>query len=70
MRSLTTRDLINIGIFTVLYFGYFVALALIGIFERPQPLPASIADSVLENIKSGSGARLGAATASEPNAKG
>ena len=57
-------------IFTVLYFGYFVALALIGIFERPRPLPASIADSVLENIKSGSGARLGAATASEPNAKG
>ncbi|HEV7338242.1 MULTISPECIES: cytochrome b [Bosea] len=57
-------------IFTVLYFGYFVALALIGIFERPRPLPASIADSVLGNLQGGSGARLGAATASAPNAKG
>jgi ubiquinol-cytochrome c reductase cytochrome b subunit len=53
-------------IFTVLYFGYFVALALIGIFERPLPLPTSIADSVL----GGSGARLAHATVSEPQAKG
>ncbi|MEN5081350.1 cytochrome b/b6 [Bosea sp. TWI1241] len=53
-------------IFTVLYFGYFVALAVIGIFERPAPLPTSIADSVL----SGSGARIAAATAAEPQSKG
>ncbi|MCP4561297.1 MAG: cytochrome b/b6 [Bosea sp.] len=53
-------------ILTVLYFGFFLALALIGIFERPAPLPTSIADSVL----GGSGARLGHATASEPQAKG
>ena len=37
-----------------------------GIFERPAQLPTSIADSVL----GGSGARLGHATASEPQAKG
>jgi ubiquinol-cytochrome c reductase cytochrome b subunit len=57
-------------IFTVLYFGFFVALFIIGLFERPQALPSSIADSVLDTLKGGSGARLATATASEPNAKG
>lgn len=57
-------------IFTALYFGYFISLVLVGIFEKPAKLPNSIADSVLANIKGGSGASLAAATASEPNAKG
>jgi ubiquinol-cytochrome c reductase cytochrome b/c1 subunit len=34
-------------ILTVLYFGYFVALPVVGLFERPLPLPLSIAESVL-----------------------
>ena len=49
-------------IFTVLYFGYFVGLFLVGIFEKPLPLPNSIADSVLANSKS--------AAAAAPQAKG
>ncbi|PZO02150.1 MAG: cytochrome b [Hyphomicrobiales bacterium] len=57
-------------IFTALYFGYFVALFVIGLFERPKPLPSSIADSVLGALQGGSGARMAAATAAEPNAKG
>jgi len=57
-------------IFTLLYFGYFVALFVLGIFEKPLPLPSSIADSVLGTMKGGSGARLATATASEPQAKG
>ncbi|MFN3672380.1 MAG: cytochrome b [Bosea sp. (in: a-proteobacteria)] len=57
-------------IFTLLYFSYFVALFVLGIFEKPLPLPSSIADSVLGAMKGGSGARLAAATASEPQAKG
>jgi ubiquinol-cytochrome c reductase cytochrome b/c1 subunit len=57
-------------IFTVLYFGFFVALFVVGLFEKPKPLPSSIADSVLGSLKGGSGARLATATAAEPNAKG
>jgi quinol-cytochrome oxidoreductase complex cytochrome b subunit len=34
-------------ILTVLYFGYFVALPVVGLFKRPLPLPLSIAESVL-----------------------
>jgi ubiquinol-cytochrome c reductase cytochrome b/c1 subunit len=34
-------------IFTVLYFGYFVALPMVGLFERPLPLPLSITEPVL-----------------------
>ncbi len=57
-------------ILTTLYFGFFVALFVIGLFERPKALPTSIADSVLGAMKGGSGARLATATAAEPNAKG
>lgn len=57
-------------IFTVLYFGYFVALFIVGLFERPKALPNSIADSVLASLQGGSGARMGSAVAAEPNAKG
>jgi ubiquinol-cytochrome c reductase cytochrome b/c1 subunit len=45
-------------IFTVLYFGFFGALFLVGLFERPKALPSSIADSVLGSLKAGSGASL------------
>jgi ubiquinol-cytochrome c reductase cytochrome b subunit len=34
-------------ILTVLYFGYFVALFVVGLVETPLPLPASITESVL-----------------------
>ncbi len=44
--------------------------SLLGLFEKPQPLPSSIADSVLGTMKGGSGARLATATAAEPQAKG
>jgi ubiquinol-cytochrome c reductase cytochrome b subunit len=57
-------------IFTTLYFGFFIALFLIGLFEKPMALPNSIADSVLGAMQGGSAARLAAATAHEPNAKG
>jgi len=57
-------------IFTALYFGYFVALFVIGLFETPMTLPTSIADSVLGAMKSGSGVRMAGATAAEPNTKG
>jgi len=57
-------------IFTVLYFGYFVALFVIGLFEKPLALPDSIADSVLDKVKGGSSARMAGATASAPQAKG
>lgn len=56
-------------IFTVLYFGFFVALFVVGLFERPKALPTSIADSVLAS-KGGSAARVATATAAEPNVKG
>ena len=57
-------------IFTVLYFGFFVALFVVGLFERPKALPTSIADSVLASAKGGSAARIATATAAEPNVKG
>jgi len=38
-------------IFTAVYFGYFVALPVIGLFERPLPLPLSINESVLGRHK-------------------
>ena len=56
-------------IFTVLYLGFFVALFVVGLFERPKALPTSIADSVLAS-KGGSAARVATATAAEPNVKG
>uniref|UniRef100_UPI003F8EFF6D cytochrome b n=1 Tax=Bosea sp. RAF48 TaxID=3237480 RepID=UPI003F8EFF6D len=58
-------------IFTVLYFGFFVALFVVGLFERPKALPTSIADAVLAaSAKNGSAARIATATAAEPNVKG
>ncbi|KPF67855.1 cytochrome B [Bosea sp. AAP35] len=57
-------------IFTALYFGYFIALFVIGLFERPKPLPSSIADSIFASIQGGSGTRMAGAVAAEPNAKG
>nr|WP_047580240.1 cytochrome b/b6 [Methylobacterium sp. ZNC0032] len=56
-------------IFTVLYFGFFVALFVVGLFERPKALPTSIADAVLAS-KGGSAARVATASAAEPNVKG
>jgi len=34
-------------ILTVVYFAYFIALPVVGLFERPRPLPLSINESVL-----------------------
>lgn len=67
------------GIFVILarvttayYFAYFlIILPLLGLFETPKPLPASITDSVLEKAKhgkaaaSGSGQPAGATAAPE-----
>ncbi|MBN8944290.1 MAG: cytochrome b/b6 [Rhizobiales bacterium] len=53
-------------IFTGLYFAYFlVALPLLGLFETPKPLPASIADSVLGKAKGGAPVTVGANAAPE-----
>jgi ubiquinol-cytochrome c reductase cytochrome b/c1 subunit len=57
-------------IFTALYFGYFVALFFVGLFEKPRVQPGSIAESVLGRIKGGSGAAMAGAAAAEPNTKG
>jgi quinol-cytochrome oxidoreductase complex cytochrome b subunit len=38
-------------VLTVIYFGYFVALPVIGLFERPLPLPLAIDESVLASHK-------------------
>jgi ubiquinol-cytochrome c reductase cytochrome b subunit len=58
-------------IFSALYFAYFlIALPLLGLFETPNKLPGSIAESVLGKMKGGSAAAVGAAAASEPNTKG
>jgi ubiquinol-cytochrome c reductase cytochrome b subunit len=57
-------------IFTALYFGYFIGLFVIGLFEKPLAMPTSIADSVLGAMPGGSGSRMATATAAEPNAKG
>ena len=47
-----------------------VALFFVGIFEKPAPLPASIADSVLTGVKGGSAVRIAGATAAEPSTRG
>ncbi|TAJ31283.1 cytochrome b/b6 [Bosea sp. (in: a-proteobacteria)] len=57
-------------IFTVLYFGFFVALFVVGLFERPKALPTSIADAVLASAKGGSAVRMAGAATAEPNVKG
>jgi hypothetical protein len=58
-------------IFSALYFAYFlIALPLLGLFETPNKLPGSIAESVLGKMKGGSAAAVGAAAAAEPNTKG
>ncbi|MBX9908880.1 MAG: cytochrome b/b6 [Beijerinckiaceae bacterium] len=57
-------------IFTALYFGYFIGLFVIGLFEKPLAMPTSIADSVLGAMPGGSGSRMASATAAEPHAKG
>jgi ubiquinol-cytochrome c reductase cytochrome b/c1 subunit len=51
-------------IFTVLYFGYFlVALPLLGLLEKPKPLPASITEAVLGKATGGGGGMVGAPAA-------
>ena len=57
-------------IFTALYFGFFVALFFVGLFEKPKALPTSIADAVLASVGGGSSARMAGAAAAEPNVKG
>jgi ubiquinol-cytochrome c reductase cytochrome b subunit len=58
-------------VFTALYFAYFlIALPLLGLFETPKKLPGSIAESVLAQVRSGSGSAVGASAAAEPNTKG
>jgi len=57
-------------IFTGLYFAYFlVVLPLLGLFETPRKLPASIADSVLGKARPG-GAPVTAGAAAAPQTKG
>jgi len=54
-------------ILTVLYYAHFlIVLPVLGLVEKPRPLPASIADSILQ--KGGAGAPAGALAA--PNTKG
>ena len=53
-------------ILTVYYFAFFlIIMPLLGLFETPKPLPASIADSVLARGGSASAAAAGAAHAPE-----
>ena len=53
-------------IFTAYYFAFFlIIMPLLGLFETPKPLPASIADSVLARGGSASAAAAGAAHAPE-----
>ncbi|MCA0399390.1 MAG: cytochrome b/b6 [Proteobacteria bacterium] len=49
----TILDMVGFAqILTVMYFAYFViALPLLGLFEKPKAVPASIADSVLGDAK-------------------
>ncbi|MDP2802407.1 MAG: cytochrome b/b6 [Phreatobacter sp.] len=57
-------------IFTGLYFAYFlVVLPLLGLFETPRKLPASIADAVLAKVRKG-GAPVTAGAAAAPQTKG
>ena len=54
---------------TAYYFLHFlVILPLLGIFETPRKLPASIADSVL--LRGGSGAFAASGAAAAPSTKG
>ncbi|MDP6705929.1 MAG: cytochrome b/b6 [Alphaproteobacteria bacterium] len=53
---------------TAIYFLFFAVLPLIGWFERPKPLPASIAESALKGSGGGGGAPDGAAADSEGRA--
>jgi ubiquinol-cytochrome c reductase cytochrome b subunit len=56
-------------IFTIYYFAHFVViLPLLGLFERPLPLPNSILESVMGVQKGGSAMPAGAAAA--PQSKG
>jgi quinol-cytochrome oxidoreductase complex cytochrome b subunit len=57
-------------IFTFLYFAHLlIVLPLLGLIEKPLPLPASIADSVL-GPSGGSATAMAAGAASSPNTKG
>jgi hypothetical protein len=38
-------------ILTAVYFGYFVAMPVVGFFEKPLPLPLSINETVLGQYK-------------------
>jgi ubiquinol-cytochrome c reductase cytochrome b/c1 subunit len=56
-------------ILTAYYFAHFlIVLPLLGLFETPKALPASIADSVLN--RGGSATAVAAGAASEPSTKG
>ena len=60
-------------ILTVYYFAHLlVILPLLGLFETPRKIPASIADAVLggHGGSGGSGASVAASAASAPNTKG
>jgi ubiquinol-cytochrome c reductase cytochrome b subunit len=58
-------------IFTGLYFAYFLlVLPLLGLFETPKPLPASIADAVLEQEKKKGGAPVTVGATAAPQTKG
>jgi len=62
-------DMVGFGqILTLLYFGYFAGLFVVGLFEKPLPLPASIADSVLEEHGGAAVVPVGAHAA--PDVKG
>ncbi|HOV04490.1 MAG TPA: cytochrome b, partial [Kaistiaceae bacterium] len=51
---------------TVYYFAHFlVILPLLGLIEKPKPLPASISEAVLAKHKGGAGAASAAASAPE-----
>jgi ubiquinol-cytochrome c reductase cytochrome b/c1 subunit len=53
----------------IYYFAFFlIILPLLGLFERPKAMPATIADDVL--AKSGSSAAMAASAASGPSTKG
>ncbi|MGB1147818.1 MAG: hypothetical protein ACPG4M_07990, partial [Alphaproteobacteria bacterium] len=53
-------------LFTGYYFAYFVViLPLLGLFEKPQQLPASISEPVLGSTKGG-GAVAGATATAKP----
>ena len=57
-------------IFTFWYFFHLlIVLPLLGLFEKPLPLPASIADTVLPHA-GGSAAAMSARATSSPNMKG